>query len=127
MQTSIMLAQIIGPIYLIIGLGLFLNQESFKKMYQEFMKSSGLLYLGALMAMIVGALVIQSHNIWRADWTVLITIFGWAAFLKGVALVIIPQPFMDFWKQWKVEKWFNAAMVIYVGLGLAFSYFGYFA
>jgi hypothetical protein len=127
MQNATMLAQIIGPIYLIIGLGLLLNKDAFGKMYQEFMKSSGLLYLGALMAMIVGMLVIQSHNVWSTNWTVLITLFGWMAFFKGAALVLTPRQFMSFWKKWEVENWINIAMVVYVGLGLVLTYFGYFA
>lgn len=42
MQTSIFLAQLIGPGFLVIGLGMLLNRDGYRAMAQEFLKSRAL-------------------------------------------------------------------------------------
>jgi len=127
MYTSYMLAQIIGPVYLIVGLGLLMERSFYAKLLQEFMKSPAMMYLGGLMALIIGFLILSVHNEWRMNWSLLITLIGWLGIVKGVGLVAFPTKFGVLMKQWKVEKWIENGYWVPLVLGVILSYFGYIA
>lgn len=91
MEISITIAKILGPIFVIIGTGVLINLKTYQKMIDSFIKTPGLLYLGGFMSLLWGLIVIEFHNIWVANWTVLITIFGWLAVLKGVVIIMFPN------------------------------------
>ena len=94
METSILLAQVIGPIYLVIGIAVLLNGADMKKVVDDFKKSPALIYTAALMGLGVGLLMIATHNVWSADWIGLITLFGWIVTIKGVSLLLFPEKLM---------------------------------
>ena len=74
MQTSIYLAKLIGPVMIVIGLAVLLNQEDFRKLSGEFLNSRALLFLSGLVVLPAGIAILIVHNVWRLDWRVLITI-----------------------------------------------------
>jgi uncharacterized membrane protein HdeD (DUF308 family) len=41
-------------------------------------------YLSGVLMFIAGLAIVQAHNVWRRDWTVLITLSGWFFLLLGV-------------------------------------------
>jgi len=127
MDTSIFIARILGLVYLVIGLGVLFNTKYYQKMFSEMLKDTGMLYVGGVLALITGYLIVTYHNFWVKDWTVLVTIVGWLAFLKGFFLLILPSQFAG-WTTNMVSKKNTPVMGICVlVLGLIFGYFGFFA
>ncbi len=55
------------------------------------MESDATIYLASIIALIVGILIITFHPIITNDWRVIITLFGWAAFLIGIVHLLIPE------------------------------------
>lgn len=41
-------------------------------------------YLSGVLMFVAGLAIIQAHNVWRRDWTVLITLSGWFFLLLGL-------------------------------------------
>ena len=91
MQTSRFLAQLIGPTFLVIGLGMLANPEGYRTMAREFLKSRALIYLAGLLALVPGLAIVIVHNVWVPDWRLIITIFGWLAVIGGVFRLLFPQ------------------------------------
>jgi len=91
MENSIFLAKILGPYCIIVAVGILLNLKSYQKILKDFCKNSALLYIGGILALLFGLLILLFHNVWAANWTVIITIFGWLALIKGVWLIIFPN------------------------------------
>src|SRR5712692_4192960 len=91
MQTSIYLAKLIGPVFLAVGLGLLLNAATYRKLAEEFLASTALVYLSGVLLMTAGTALLLAHNVWTADWRVLITLLGWLAAIGGAARIIVPQ------------------------------------
>jgi hypothetical protein len=89
METSIYLAKLIGPIYLVVAAGLLLNQEHYRSVAKEFTASPALFYLSGAMALIIGGLIVMLHNVW-SGWPIVITLLGWAAIAKGVVRMLAP-------------------------------------
>ena len=90
MQTSILLAQIIGPMLLVVGIGLLINLEHYRSLVAEFAASPFQLYLSGLMALLLGLLVVAFHNVWEWGWPVIITLLGWGSILKGIVRIAAP-------------------------------------
>ena len=77
MATSIFLARLIGPIALLAGLALVFNRTAYRAMTDEFLRSHALIVLAGVMTLAAGLAIVLTHNVWAADWRVVITILGW--------------------------------------------------
>ncbi len=90
-ELSQTLAKIIGLYGLILAMSSLLNRQNLTNVFHELMDSEGLMYLSSLMALIIGLVLITIHNVIALDYRALITIFGWASFIKGVIHLMIPE------------------------------------
>ncbi|OJW52658.1 MAG: hypothetical protein BGO67_09325 [Alphaproteobacteria bacterium 41-28] len=126
MELSIFLAKAIGLYYVIISLGMILNGGRIKALLMEIMNNSALLFITGFFALILGILLVTSHNIWVADWRVLITLLGWGALLKGIMLVTLPQLMIEASKKWvqnTISYYITMCVVFLIGIFLL--YHGY--
>jgi hypothetical protein len=127
MQTSIFLAQLIGPVALVAAIALFLNAAAYRAMAQEFLHSPALIYLSGLLTMTAGLAIVLNHNVWTADWRVIITLFGWAATLGGALRIALPEQVKSIGENMLAKP---VAMTIgggvWLALGAALCFFGYF-
>jgi len=77
------------------------------------------------MALVVGFLIVSNHNVWVQDWTVLVTIIGWLALLKGVLIFLAPKFLIKL--SASILKKTNLIGLCAIILGLVFGYFGFLA
>ena len=125
METSVLVAQILGLVYVVLGLGLLINGAYYKKAFDELLKSPAFMFFGGALAIVVGFLIVNVHNFWVKDWTVLITIIGWGALLKGVLIFLAPNFLIDFSRPMlKNINVLGSGVLIF---GLVMGYFGFFA
>jgi hypothetical protein len=91
MQASLYLAKLIGPTLIVIGIGMLINRDGYRAMAREFLGSRALIYLAGILAFIPGLAMVLAHNVWAADWRILITILGWLALIGGAFRILFPQ------------------------------------
>jgi hypothetical protein len=91
MATSIFLARLIGPVALVIGLALIFNGAVYRTMTQQFLDSYALIFLAGMLTLAAGLATVLSHNVWSADWRVIITILGWLWIIGGAVRLGAPQ------------------------------------
>ena len=126
MQTSLFLARLIGPVMLVVGLAVFANLRRFRDIAEEFLASRALMFLSGLAIMPVGVAIVLKHNIWTADWRVLITIVGWLNVVSGVLRLFGPLFVVRAGHAILKQPYFTSvAAAIWVVLGLLFCFFGY--
>jgi hypothetical protein len=126
MQASVFLSQLIGPVMLAVGLAVFANQRAFRDMAEEFMASRALLFLSGLLIMPAGLAIVLTHNVWTADWRVLITIFGWLNTIGGALRLFGPLFVVKAGHAMLRQPYFTPiAAAVWVVLGLLFCFFGY--
>jgi hypothetical protein len=123
MEVSILVAKIIGLYYVLVGLGLLLNGAYYRKAFSSLVKDSGFMFYGGMMSLLAGFLIVNYHNFWVNDWTVIITVFGWLALIKGALLLLAPNFFTGF--NSKIFKHSVVLGVFVLLLGLVFGYFGF--
>lgn len=88
---EIIIAKMFSVFVISVGLGEIMNRKYFKEIAEAFSKSLIATFIGGIAALLIGFGILSVHNIWSADWKVLITIIGWVAFIKGVWLIAYPQ------------------------------------
>jgi hypothetical protein len=126
MSTSVFLARLLGPVMLVIGLAVFANPRGFRDMAEEFMASRALMFLSGLIVMPAGLAIVLTHNVWAADWRVLITIFGWLNVVGGAVRLAEPPLLVKTGRAMLKQPYFTSvAAAIWVIIGLLFCVFGY--
>jgi hypothetical protein len=96
MDRSALLAKLIGPLFLAVGLGVLLNQKTYWDMIDEVIRHPSpignmLIYLSGLLSMLGGLAVINAHPSWPRDWRMVITIIGWLVLIGGVVRIVLPD------------------------------------
>jgi hypothetical protein len=127
MTTSVFLARLIGPVMLAVGIGLIVNATAYHKLAGEFLHSTALIYLSGLLTMLAGLALLLTHNVWAADWRMLITLLGWLLAIGGAARIIVPQGTQQVGRRLIAQPVFlTVAAVIWLGIGAVLCFFGYF-
>lgn len=91
METSIFLARLIGPLFLLVAAGVLMNPKHYANMTSRFIKNPELYYFSGAMAFVIGVAMVIVHNVWTTDWRVVITILGWLSIFKGVIRILCPN------------------------------------
>lgn len=126
MEHTLLIAQVLGLVYLAVGVGIVMNTKYYTKVFDDLLKSPALLYTLGLAAFILGFFIINSHNYWVRGWEVIVTLIGWGAFIKGGALLIAPQSFVKLAKK-MLKKKGNLSRNGFVALllGAVLVYYGF--
>ena len=126
MSNSLFLARLIGPVMLVVGLAVFANPRGFREMAEEFLASRALMFLSGLILMPAGLAIVLAHNVWAADWRVLITLLGWLAAIGGALRLFGPLFVVKAGHAMLNKPYFTSiAAAVWVALGLLFCFFGY--
>jgi hypothetical protein len=124
--TSIFLAKLIGPVALVTAISLFMNTTAYRAMAQEFLRSPALIYLSGLLTMTAGVAILLTHNVWVANWPVLITIFGWLATIGGAARIALPEQVRTIGEAMlRKPMAMNIGGAIWLAIGVLLCFFGY--
>jgi len=122
MEFSILVARILALTYIAAGVAAVRGRITFEKMVEEFERSQALTFVTGFLTIVIGMLMVQYHNIWVRDWTVLITIVGWMSLLKGIMLIAFPQVIVSFKGLYKNTRVWGIVMIV---LGGVFGWFGF--
>ena len=126
MELSLFLAKVIATVYLSVGVGALFNKDYYKKL-DAILNNIGVMYLSGFVAIILGFIMVELHNVWVSNWTVLVTIVGWAALVKGIFILAFPEFMIKMSKSLFSGGLMNAFPYITLILGLIFGYFGFIA
>jgi len=94
MDTSVFLAKFWGWYLIIFFLILSLNPKRIRQIFND-LKDEKFLIIFSFMAIIVGLLNVLFHNIWKPNYTLIITLIGWASLFLGLALFMFPKPMVS--------------------------------
>lgn len=126
-MTDASIFQLLGLTYLAIGLGMSVNRNFYKVMINKMIDNESVLFVTGLLVFVIGYFLVAYHNIWSGGWTIVITIFGWLALIKGLMMVVIPKSSIKLYNSIKIsEKQLGFYGVIVFVLGVILTYLGYF-
>ena len=126
MQTSTFLAKLIGPVMLVLGAALLINAREFRAVMDDFIRNPTFAFLTGLMALPAGLAIVLTHNVWTADWRVLITLIGWLTIFKGAIRLLAPQQVTNVGRQLLAKpQVLTISAAIWILLGAVLCFFGY--
>jgi len=133
MDRSTLLAKLIGPPFLAVGLGLLLNQKTYWDMIDEVIRHPSpignlLIYLSGLLSMVAGLAMVNVHPSWTRDWRVVITILGWLCVIGGVLRIVFPSFVGSIGASMLTStsnSWIIGEGVVFLALGAWLSFMGY--
>jgi uncharacterized membrane protein len=128
MDTSLFLAKLIGPLLVVIAIGMLLRQDATLAMARDFIANRALVYLAGFLTLLGGLSIVITHNVWTGGWPVVITILGWLAIVGGIARMLFPETVMGIGQRMLDNRTYVTVGGVVEGLlGLWLCYVGYLA
>jgi len=127
MQPSIHLARLIGPVIAAAGVSMLLNRQGFLDIATGIIGDAALLYFVCLLGLLGGIALVLAHNLWVADWRVIITLLGWVSIVDSAAWLLAPRQLALFYAPIITPSLPLVAGLFSLILGGVLCYFGYFA
>jgi hypothetical protein len=96
MTNSILIARLMGPVLLIMGIGTALGllgvgmaPGQYAGLMRDMVSLPSTFILGIL-TLLAGLAIVNAHNLWVWDWRAIITILGWLAITRGALSLLFP-------------------------------------
>ncbi len=126
MNISRFLSKVFGIYLVLISAAFLLNMNELKTILQDLLHNHSLMLVSGFFTLIIGLLLIVSHNIWQFNWKLIITILSWIIFLKGVSIIFFPQ-FIDKLTLYFVQNSYFAygSIILDLIIGFVLLYFGF--
>jgi hypothetical protein len=95
MTSSTIIARLMGPVLLFMGIGAVIGllstfPEGYIGVLRDMNNQSATIILG-MFALLAGLAIVNLHNLWVSDWRVIITILGWLAIVRGALSLLFPN------------------------------------
>ena len=94
MTMSKYIARLMGPVLLLVGIGMALGLmhegESYSSLIKEFISSRALIFVTGVLALVAGLAIVNAHNLWVPDWRAIVTVLGWLLVVRGVVNIVFP-------------------------------------
>ena len=90
-MMAIWISKFLGPVILVFSIPMVVTPTSLQETTRRFLADTPLVLISGVLAMTAGLSIVNTHNVWVLDWTLIVTLFGWALVLGGVTRVIAPH------------------------------------
>jgi hypothetical protein len=116
----IFLAKLLGLYLIAIAVAMLASKRRTLTTLDEMARSGPWMLFSGMVATSAGLAIVIGHNVWTGSaLTVVVTLFGWAALLKGISLLLVPPERMAAaYKGLGFERYFYAWMGGVLALGL---------
>lgn len=128
MENALKVAEIAGPILLLIGLSVLLHAKAWKGLFDKWQKDHFSLFPVMLLTTLLGLMIIGTYNVWEFNVWILVTLLGWIMLVKGVVYFLLPGSVL----KGSLGLGKNLGLLYFGGLfwtvvGAALGYYAYFA
>jgi hypothetical protein len=127
MDSTYFLAQVLGIVIFIMSLGLAFQEHYYQGAFHELMSQPGLKFMTGITTLIIGTLLILTHDDWQTRWGIFIGVLCWAIFIKGCMRILIPKVSDRMvLKCIDRREYVIVSVVLGIIMGLALIYHGFF-
>ena len=116
----IFLAKLLGLYLIAIAVAMLASKRRTLTTLDEMARSGPWMLFSGMVATSAGLAMVIGHNVWTGSaLAVVVTLFGWAALLKGISLLLVPPERMAAaYKGLGFERYFYAWMGGVLALGM---------
>lgn len=126
MNTSKFLSKAIGIYFIIVSTALVFRRHEMVSFMNELINNAPIMFYIGFVTLILGILMVVSHNIWEWSWRTIITIIGWIVLIEGVSILFFPQcinEITSFFISHANSLYISAAIDLALGLFLVYRGF----
>ena len=91
MDVSVFRARAFGLYLLITGVSIPVKRATWREVARELRADKVLTSIVGLLALMLGLVLVLTHNVWEASWRVSIMLLCWLVPLRGVLYVLLPH------------------------------------
>lgn len=95
----LVIEQVTATFLIITGLSYLFQSAVWRDLIEKLLPNKSWLMMWSLLFLPWGLIIVFGHNLWVANWTVLITILGWLITVKCVLYLLFPD-WANFVKRW---------------------------
>jgi hypothetical protein len=88
---AIWISKFLGPVILVLAIPMIFAPASLNDVTRKFLEDRPLILISGVLALVAGLAIVNTHNVWSLDWTVIITLFGWALTIGGASRILAPH------------------------------------
>ncbi len=88
MQTSQFIAGLIGPLFIVIAVGILFRRDQFEVIAEQATRNQALIFFAGMILLVCGLAIVRFHNTWEWSWTLIVTLFGWLSIIGGIARML---------------------------------------
>lgn len=121
MDTTLLVAKVLGIYLVVSGLFLLIKGRTVTHLLKDFFEHPAVVYLTGAILIFLSSMYLIQYNIWDDTWRTLITLFVWLVMLKGLAYILFPQALSEMAvKRFKGSFGAYGVIAVIVGLYLFF-------
>ncbi len=112
-EISIFFARFWGAFFIIFGLLFIITRQLGKTI--EMTDNKAFVISTGYITLLMGLVTVILHNLWVADWRVVITLLGWSTLIKGIMKVGFPEQIHKQAQRFKKKQMLSALFMILLG------------
>ena len=121
LDISIFFARFWGSFFIIFGSLFFITRQLGKTI--EMTKDKAFVISTGYITLLMGLVTVILHNVWVADWRVVITILGWSTLIKGIMKIGFPEVIHKQAQRFKKKQMVSTFILILLGIWLFWKSF----
>lgn len=91
MDTTLLVAKVLGIYLVVSGLFIITKGKTVPHLLRDFFDHPAVVYLTGVILVFLSSVYLIEYNDWDGTWRTLITFFMWVILLKGLSYVFFPQ------------------------------------
>jgi hypothetical protein len=129
MTSTILLSQVFGLYFIIVGAAIVIRRRYFLPVFGAFIEERLTRAIVALIELLAGLFLVVMHNDWSSMPAVIISLLGWITTVEGSAYLLLSDEFVEkMFRALNTTSWYAVSGLLSVlgGLYLAGYGFGFF-
>ena len=124
---ELIIERVVALFYLIAGFSCIFQARIWIDLSKELLKKPNSLILWSIVFLPFGLIVILGHNLWVADWRIIVTLVGWLATIKCVLYLLFPRwsAFILNWSDTFMRRYLTVGGVIIAALGMLITFMSF--
>ena len=124
---ELIIERVVALFYLIAGLSCIIQARIWIDLSKELLKKPSSLIVWSIQFLPFGLIVILGHNLWVADWRIIVTLVGWLATIKCVLYLLFPRwsAFILNWSDTFMRRYLTVGGVIIAALGMLITFMSF--
>ncbi len=95
MTNAELIAGFAGPLMMAVAAAMLINRRTIAGLIKDSLNGQGFVFFAGILTLLAGLAIVRVHNVWSAEWDVIITIIGWLAIISGIARIVWPEKIAD--------------------------------